>query len=106
MEYVGGTGDHTGQADWLDADGPESQARESLTDFKQVVLELSFRDPLWLPCQDGQKVRPRRWEQWEAVQSPGKDGSGPKPCNLKTMLGKEPFLQKTGGQSKQSPNQR
>lgn len=58
MEYETGTGDDTGQADWLDADGPESQARESLKDFKctEVVLGLPFRDPL--VARTGQKVRP------------------------------------------------
>ena len=60
MVYVAGTGDDTGQADWLEFDGPESQARESLKDFKhrEVVLGLSCRHPLRWPCQGDQQVRP------------------------------------------------
>lgn len=36
----------------------------------------------------------------------GRDGPGPKSGNLETTLGKESFLQKTGGHSGQSPNRR
>lgn len=54
-----GTRDDTGQADWLDVDGPE---RQSLEDFKhtEVVVGLLFRDPLWWPGQHGPEGQSRR----------------------------------------------
>lgn len=76
MEGVAGTRDDTGQADWLDVDGPASQARESLRYFKltEVVLGLHFRDPLW--CKDRPEGQARRWGQWEAMQSLRKEWGG------------------------------
>lgn len=94
MEYMAVT-DDTGQADWLDADGPENQARESLKDFKHTEVAM----PGWAR-RSGQEVGP------VAMQSLGKGEPGPNLGNLETMLGKEPFLQKIGGQSRESPKQR
>ena len=45
---MAGRGDDTGQEDWQDVVGPESQAMESLIDFKHMVVVsgLPFRDSL------------------------------------------------------------
>lgn len=87
--------DDTGQSDWLDADGPENQARESLKDFKHTEVAMPGGARM-----SGQEVGP------VAVQSLGKGEPGLNPGNLETMLDKEPFLQKIGGQSRESPKQR